>query len=62
MYVNAIYHSQWRNWRGFREANYPPDKLNIKTGLLLNLYFGFGILLVYTRLLFTCFSDDFPGV
>jgi len=35
-----------------RGENFPLGKLNVKTGLPLNLYFGFSILLVFSRLLF----------
>jgi len=43
-----------------REVNCPPGKLSVKIGLPFNLYFGFGILLVFSRLLFLlCFSYYF---
>jgi len=37
-------------------ANHPPGKLNLKTGphSAFSLYFGFSILLVFSRLLFFC--------
>jgi len=50
LHVNTVYHSQWRNWGG-RGANCPLGKLILKTGLPLNLYFGFSILLVFSTLL-----------
>jgi len=31
-----------------------PGKLNVKTGPPLSLYFGFSILLVFSRLFFVC--------
>jgi len=47
---------------GMHRGELAPGKLNIKTGLPLNLYFGFSILLVFSRLLFLCFSDYFPVI
>jgi len=37
---------------GGRGANCPVGKLILKTGLPLNFYFGFSILLVFSALLF----------
>jgi len=39
-----------------------PGKLNVKTGHPPNLYFGFGIVLVFSRLLFLRFSDYFSVI
>jgi len=38
----------------WQRGDLPPGKLNVKTGLPLNLYFGYSILLVFSRLLFLC--------
>jgi len=46
---------------GDQRGELRPDKLNVITGLLLNLYFGFGTLLVYSRLLFLCVFGLFSG-
>ena len=39
---------------------FPRGKLNVKSDLLLNLYFGFSISLVFSSSLVLCFSDYFP--
>jgi len=39
---------------GGQRGESTPGKLNVKTGLPLNLYFGFSILLVFNMLLFSC--------
>jgi len=39
----------------------PPGKLNVKTGLPLNLYFGLSILLVFSTLLLYVFFGLFSG-
>jgi len=51
----------WQPYAG-RGADYPRGKLNVKIGLPLNLYFDFSMLLVFSRLLFLCFSDYFPWI
>jgi len=37
------------------------SKNNVKTGLPLDLYFGFSILLVFSRLLIYCVFGSFSG-
>jgi len=44
------------------DANRPPGKLNVKTGRPLSLYFGFSILLVFSRLLFCVFPEYHPVI
>jgi len=44
---------------GGRGENCPHGKLNVKTGVQLNLYFGVIILLVFSRLLFCVFLELF---
>jgi len=45
-----------------RGANFPPGKLNVKTGTPLYLNFGFSVVLVFIWLLFLRLSDYFPVV
>jgi len=41
---------------GGQKGELPPGKLNVKTGLPLNLYFGFSIILFFNMLLFLFFG------
>jgi len=50
---NRVYHTSVVT-DGGRGANFPLGKLNVKTGLPLNVYFGFSILMVFSTLLFLC--------
>jgi len=56
LYANTIAYitaSDVTDWEQRGELS--PGKVNVKTRLPLNLYFGFSILLVFSTLLFLCF-------
>jgi len=61
MYIQNVVSSDVTD-RGQRVESPPLGKLNVKTGPPLNLYFGFTIVLVFSKLFFLHFSNYFPVI
>jgi len=60
MYDSTRLHTQWHNSREVEGSIALTGKLHVKTGLPINLYFIFSILLVFGKLLpFCVFRSNF---
>ena len=50
---------QWRDWRRYKGANLPPDKINAKTEPPFTYISIFSTFLVFSKLLFFAFFESF---